>query len=1080
MKKLNYILLSIILCLRLSLYAQSDHPAVIIPFILKEAGYVTLVVEDETGHRVRNLIADTWFKAGKNTASWDGMDDLGRDVQAAAHGVYSVPSKLVAAGKYTIRGIVHTKVNTNYEFSVYNSGNPPWSTADHTGGWLANHTPPQAAVFVPAEQSPNKQPLVFLGSYVSEGPDGFAWVDLDGKKLGGKKWLGGIWTAAPYMAIDKGEKTLPGISVYIASVWETAKKSGQLELRISTYPSKADKPLLLSPIGTPAKEGDMQEEIGGLAVWNGIAVVSLTKQNKLLFIDLKEKKVMSSFAVDAPKGIAFDIKGQLLILSENRLLKLSNSSDLNHLPAAQPLIASKLVAPVGITQDAKGNIYISDGGNSHQVKVFSEDGKYISTIGKPGTPSTGAYDPLHMNNPAGMAIDSRSQLWVTEKDYLPKRVSVWSLDGKLLKSFYGPGKYGGGGTLDAEDKNNFYYANEEKGTLGFKLDWQTGKFTLDQILYRQSTAVLPLARGAAAPETPLFYKGKRYFTNAYNSDPTGGQVTSFLFTERNGTLYPCAAMGRAESWDVLKDPQFRSLLPAGTNLSVYNQQTQVFFIWTDLNEDAKVQAQELSFKKGAVGGVTVMPDLSFCISQVDGKAMQFSPESFTARGTPVYNMDSGKILASGVQLSGSSGGNQLLADSNGWTVLTQGIAPYHRYSISGSKDGKPLWSYPNLWPGLHASHQAPPPSFPGELIGPTRLLGGLIKTGQTDPISLWAVNSNHGMVYIFTSDGLFVTTLFQPIRSGQFWKMPAANRGMDLGDVTLGEENFWPTITQTADGKVYLVDGSRMGLIKVDGLQTLARISPVTVTVDNDALQRSIALQVKAESARQQAAGNGVLQIPVTNTAMTVDGKWDDWQGADWVSIDNRGVKANFNSKSKPYDVTGSLAVSGDKLYIGYQTGDPALLKNSGETPLAPFKTGGALDLMIGSGGNMRLLITRINEKTKALLYKATVAGTKTAERVPFSSPWRTVTFDKVEDVSAKILLAASSDGSYEVAVPLSLLDLKPAPGLSIKGDIGILRGDGSQTMSRVYWNNKATALVSDVPSEAELTPNLWGTWKFK
>ena len=37
--------------------------------------------------------------------------------------------------------------------------------------------------------------------------------------------------------------------------------------------------------------------------------------------------------------------------------------------------------------------------------------------------------------------------------------------------------------------------------------------------------------------------------------------------------------------------------------------------------------------------------------------------------------------------------------------------------------------------------------------------------------------------------------------------------------------------------------------------------------------------------------------------------------------------------------------------------------------------------------------------------------------------------------------------------------------------------GDGLQTIQRIYWNNKATGIVQDVPSEAMLAPHLWGTW---
>jgi hypothetical protein len=127
--------------------------------------------------------------------------------------------------------------------------------------------------------------------------------------------------------------------------------------------------------------------------------------------------------------------------------------------------------------------------------------------------------------------------------------------------------------------------------------------------------------------------------------------------------------------------------------------------------------------------------------------------------------------------------------------------------------------------------------------------------------------------------------------------------------------------------------------------------------------------------------------------------------------------------------------------------------------------------------GDLRLLVTRVKDKAFALLYRAKVPGTK--EPVPFSSPWRTITFDQVENVSAQVELA-SVEGNYEIAIPLAALGLKPAAGLAIKADIGILRGDGMQTTQRVYWSNKGTGITSDVPSEAMLTPNLWGKWVFE
>jgi hypothetical protein len=64
----------------------------------------------------------------------------------------------------------------------------------------------------------------------------------------------------------------------------------------------------------------------------------------------------------------------------------------------------------------------------------------------------------------------------------------------------------------------------------------------------------------------------------------------------------------------------------------------------------------------------------------------------------------------------------------------------------------------------------------------------------------------------------------------------------------------------------------------------------------------------------------------------------------------------------------------------------------------------------------------------------------------------------------------------YEFAIPLATLNWQPRPGERVRADVGVLRGNGFQTMQRVYWHNKATGLTSDLPGEAELTPHLWGT----
>ena len=84
-----------------------------------------------------------------------------------------------------------------------------------------------------------------------------------------------------------------------------------------------------------------------------------------------------------------------------------------------------------------------------------------------------------------------------------------------------------------------------------------------------------------------------------------------------------------------------------------------------------------------------------------------------------------------------------------------------------------------------------------------------------------------------------------------------------------------------------------------------------------------------------------------------------------------------------------------------------------------------------------------------------------------------------MDNVSDKVEFAADTTGNYEVSIPLDVIGLKPEPGMRIQGDIGVLRGNGAVTVARTYWSNKATGIVSDVPSEAELMPSFWGRWEF-
>jgi hypothetical protein len=1059
--------------------AEAAHPPIPVRFTLKEPGLVTLVIEDGDGKRVRNLIAETPYPAGENTAWWDGLDDLGRDRDAAAHAIYHIPGQFVKPGAYAVRGLVRKEIDLKYQMTVYHSGTPPWPTADRSGGWLADHSPPSSVLFVPGDK-----PQVLIASYVAEGGDGLVFADLEGRKTGAIHWLGGNWTGASHLARDAGDRAIKGISAYTAAGWEQDKDRKKGEIRLMKISGGQAKPVV------PFKlENRKDAEVRGLAVHNGILVASLPVLKQLAIIDVAAEKILGTPELADPRGLAFDAAGRLLAISGKSVLRFPlNGADLGK----GEEILSGLEDPQQLTLDADGRIYVSDQGTSNQVKIFSADGKKVGAIGTAWTPSVGPYDPNRLTHPDGVTISNDGHLWVAEHDHQPKRISVWTLDGKLVKALYGPPQYGGGGALDPRDKSRFYFNGME-----FALDWGKATNRLVNVFYRAGSNDWATPKGHAsdgAPEQAIYANGRQYMSNTFNSNPTNGSPLVFVWEMRNGVAVPVAAVGQASAWDLLKEDAYKAAWPDKIDPKGDPWKNPIMVSWVDLNDDHKVQIDELKMVRGRTGGCVVQPDLTVLTSM----GHKIVPKGFTPKGAPLYDIAQAETYVEGAQNSLSSGGEQSMASASGWTIMTVGPKPLAADSMAGVKNGVPMWSYPSLWPGLHASHNAPLPDHPGELLGTTRLLGGFVSPKGSDAGDLWAINGNMGNVYLMTVDGLFVATLWKDGRTSS-WAMPAATRGMSVKEASLNAEDFWPSITQTADGAIYITVGveTTCSIVKVEGLESIRRLPPSMVPVTPEALAEASQYFVKRDQLRADREGTGTMSVALRKTAPVVDGSLDDWADASWVTIDSRtnqvGDWGHEEAKTRA-----ALCVAGDRLYAAFKTGDPGLLRNTGEALPMLFKTGGALDLMLGTdpaanprrdkpvAGDVRLVVTMAKGKPMAAIYRAVVPGSTSP--VPFSSPWRTVTFDRVDDVSDKVELAAGGEkdlrqkgehGLFEMSIPLSVLGLKPEAGKSIRGDIGLLRGNGFQTMQRVYWQNKATGLISDVPGEAMLTPQLWGRLQF-
>ncbi len=906
---------------------------------------------------------------------------------------------------------------------------------------------------------------------MAEAGYGLINVDLTGRKLGGTRWLGGTWTGASHLARDAGPTAVPGTRLYTGAGWRDDQTGKQGEIRLMALTAAGGKELVKYTVSTDPR-GDRKgrteaAELRGLAAHNGVVVAAIGDTDELLVVDATAGKVLGTTKLADARGLAFDAQGRLLALVGTALHRYTLTGAALSAPE---LLTAGLEDPQGLALDAEGNVYVSDWGRAHQVKVFTPAGKALRTIGKAGAPAAGPYDPLRMQHPYSLTVTSDGRLWVAEQDLLPKRVSVWTLQGQLVTDFLGPAQYGGGGNLDPQDKTRFYYNRQHGGTMELRLDWAKGTSRVAQILYRPAAGDLRLP--GSGPQSALYLNGRQYMTNAFNSLPTNGTRGVGLWLMRDGRAVPVASAGQATAWELLKTAPFKARWPEGVDLTSPKCPPDVLFAWSDANGDAQAQPEEVTFARRPIGTVSVAPDLSLVTSY----STQLKPQGFTPAGAPLYDATTAEVVVPKMHVGFSSGGGELLQGKDGWMILTGG-------PMRGYRNGELRWTYPSQWPSLHAGHSAPASSYFGELVATTRLLGQPVTPKGTDVGELWAVNSDRGNAYLLTTDGLFVATLARDGNTAPGLTFPEAHRGMLFNEISFFGEHFWPTLNQTADGQIYLVAGKNHStLVRLDGLESLRRLPTQTLVVTPVQLAACGQYFVQRDLQRAQLQGRSTLTVPLKPAPPVVDGALDDWAGADWALIGE--IKQGINT----HRVEAAVCVANDRLYAVFKVGDPNLLVNSGEALPMLFKTGGALDLMLATNpaadptrtvpavGDLRLLITRVKGKTTAVRYRPVVPGTQTP--VPFSSPWRTVTIDAVDEVSSQVGLVGGK-GVYELSVPLALVGLAPQPGQTISADLGILRGDGANTNQRLYWHNKATGITADVPSEAQLTPQLWGRWTF-
>ena len=1009
---------------------------VAIGYDLPEDARVTIAIDDGSGKRIRNLTPALPRTKGHNEEKWDGLDDTG---------------KPVPPGEYSFRAIYHQTVHTIYTMSFANPGNPTWDTPDGKGAFYGDHSAPHAAA--------TAGDFVALACPIGEAGRHLVGCNLDGQRqwgLANRSTLnsaGRITLATDgkllYVGQDKGGNIyrVNCANGKFAPWNQTAKDANGQDFQI-----------LDLPLFDGAAQNDLNAAINltALALHDGTLAACEARSNKIVLLDADTGKTKGEVAIDNPRAAAYDSDGTLVVVAGDHLVRISTEGK------ASPLGDAKLTDPFGLAVDASHNIYVSCRGGEQNVKVFDAAGKLTKEIGvRGGRPSNGPFADNAMLNPGGIAVDTRGHLWVTEEAQNPKRTSIWNTsDGTLVKDLVGTTAYSGAGSINAADPTMAFSDNTV-----YRIDLATGKWRPTYSLGKTDDPADVFPPMAYSQSLVQMHDGRTYVYTATH------QMTRVM-TFRNGRWFAAGAVG------VISGPNDSHFKPYW--IPQFAGHVGNVFAWSDVNGDGLLQSAEVTLfapptgkGKGpaAIGMYNgTLPDANGTITVLSpgGQALLHYPISrWTSDGVPVYDATKPTIAPTAFADLGKNAGF-VMGGFDGRVYINQ--SPL----VSIATDGKVLWTYPSDVVSVHGSHNATV-ARPGYLIGPI-LIGGVADMGG-DIGQLFEMNGNLGEHYIFTADGLFVQSLFKDTR-GLFEFPNQAVRGMSMDMTTSGGEDFGSNFVRTPDGSVYLVNGGTDArVMQLVGLDTIKRFGG---TITYTPQQYAAAQQLAAENPGRTAAPHKYA-VAKADQPPVMNGKLSDWP----EFADNNGGMVVKDATGQYF---GQVAMRYDaqNLYLAYRvraTSDH--LRNGGQDPRLLFKTGDCVDLMLKSAdapkdaGGLRLLFSMLDRKPVAILYEKNVPGTAEKDRAPFSSPWRTIYFDRVHQLADVEPKAAAAPGGYlvEVAVPWKDLNLEPKPGLKLKGDVGLLFADsgGTLTVSRQYWSNKSTGLVNDVPGEADLVPAAWG-----
>lgn len=992
-------------------------------------GKATVVIDREDGTRIRNLVSALPLEKGPHRLVWDGLDENGN---------------LAPPGSYRWRSISHP-------------GLKPVHQMDFANGPGSNHGTLQSAI--------KHGDSLFFAAPVAEGGHEISELTADGVFKRGFNPPGGhglnrVAIAADdkylYVAHDGlfwGQKVDRSTTDWKEERTISLMRLDREKFTITEYPGKIRfAPIRKYEIG-PGSASPMtpdKDALSGLVMFNSKLHLADREASLIHIISPATGLVENTVPLKDPAALAASVT-DLFAIADGKLQRLTGGNSVTIAP-----VPGK---PTGLTLSEEGNFLISDA-ETATVRILDPKGKALSTIGQPGGIVPGPYDPEKLHHPAGLVI-SNGLVWITEEDrWQPKRLAAFDLKtGEARKQYFGPTNYGAQGAgMDPLDHTKWI----GQGVL-FNLDFKDHAATPVSIL------------GGETGRRHTYYRqdGRTFII-------TSGKATYIQELLANGTLKPHACVSSAHQFayahewrppeafmDAFKRdyPDVKYAVGKRGGIERGKPNHGYGMLWVDSNGDGEMQSAEIEFSTSATnfagaGWSHDSVDLTLRIpAEAGGRKIlvTLKPEGFHPGGAPRYPALNEAIkVGVPIELPGT---NQIesATDRAGNTILNSDPA-----MRAVGPDGKLLWTYPNQWSNVHGSHDAPLPK-PGQLQG-SLFFSGVVPFDEKSDVML--INGNHGRAFVMTTDGLYIDEMFPDVR---MMKFPQAG-----GIGILGGECFGGTFGKSEkDGNYYFQGGGiAYRIYRVDGLKEAKR-SQGTLTV-------TAAQSVSAERSKTRLAAEKTVakQAIVKTTTSPLPASTVQW------------------SKDGKFPVSVTATYTPTDLHLTYNVRDDSPWVNHGKDWQMLFKTGDGIDFQLATDpaanpkrgepvpGDLRLFIAPSGKENIAILYRHRDPTAKPADHVVFQSPWRSEKVDSVKRLDKAVIKVTRKQGEYtvEASIPLADLNLKPTPGMKLRGDFGVIYGDveGTTNIFRNYWSSQSTGLVNDVPGEIILNPNLWSDLLFQ